>query len=983
MINVHIYVRQNKFNNMNKKLNVIICIVIVCIFPLMVNAQKKLTIYGEVFDKVTHVGAFESVVFLTKPDSSIIDSAKVGGADYFRGKIIRRLSSFHFNADVPGKYLLKVTCKGYETLYIPLDLSKVYRREYGRNLPDIFIRRAHEQILDEVKVVATKIKFYNKGDTLVYNADAFQLSEGSMLDALVRQLPGAELKDDGRIYVNGKFVESLMLNGKDFFKGKNEVLLDNLPTYMVKNIKVYNKSSELSKWLGRDVEKKSLVMDVSLKKEYNTGWVANMEAGGGSSDRFLSRLFALRFTDHSRLSAFANMNNTNDSRKPGQNTEWTPEKMPHGMMTTRMGGLDYNFEPRNSPVKINGNAQLQHTDNNVVNTTNRTNFFTGGDTYDRIVNTSRACDTKVSTQHYFQYQQKKFSFEERPQFEYHKYRDKGDDLSATSSEELSTLGKDFLDSLFTPVITSMLQKELLNRNIQKYKRNGSEWNFTNYTYSRIRVPHTNDMFFFNTTQKFEGANNNNFLINRIDYPSGTGAVDYRNDYSKGVQGRGYYYDFSPGYNYYVKKGLTLTFGYTYGQEYTFKSRSLYRLDRLEGWGASSNEPLGALPSMIEYENVIDASNSYRSRLLDRTNKARLSLFWSHTDKKSNYCSVDFYFNLPFHHQKMTYERGIVDTTITRNRTSVESYTNVILNSGDGKRDMEFGYSLFSSLPDLAYAANVIDDSNPLSVTHGNGHLKTTHKYNLYANYTYRSPEKQLSITPLVQFNYYQNSLAMGYVYNRTTGRRDITPDNVNGNYDLMFKLKTMMPVDKKKSLMFNNDIGLTLYHSVDLTGIVGAASALRSTVMTRNISEEFTLEKTFGQQKLSLKGTFVNIHSTGSLDNFETINAYNYSYGLMGTFRLPWKIDLSTDVTMYSRRGYEDDAMNKDDLLWNARISRPLFKGKIVLLVDAFDILHKLSNVQRYMNAQARTETYVNTLPRYVMFHCIYRFNFMPKKKKR
>ena len=48
-----------------------------------------------------------------------------------------------------------------------------------------------------------------KGDTLVYNAAVFQLSEGSMLDQLVRQLPGVELRDGGRIYVNGRYANSV------------------------------------------------------------------------------------------------------------------------------------------------------------------------------------------------------------------------------------------------------------------------------------------------------------------------------------------------------------------------------------------------------------------------------------------------------------------------------------------------------------------------------------------------------------------------------------------------------------------------------------------------------------------------------------------------------------------------------------------------------------------------------------------------------
>jgi hypothetical protein len=103
--------------------------------------------------------------------------------------------------------------------------------------------------LDGITVTASKVKMVMHGDTIVYNADAFQLSEGSMLDALIRQLPGSELKSDGRIYVNGRFVESLLLNGKDFFKGNNTVLLQNLPTYAVNSIKVYEKKTKIDHFL--------------------------------------------------------------------------------------------------------------------------------------------------------------------------------------------------------------------------------------------------------------------------------------------------------------------------------------------------------------------------------------------------------------------------------------------------------------------------------------------------------------------------------------------------------------------------------------------------------------------------------------------------------------------------------------------------------------------------------------------------------------
>lgn len=145
-------------------------------------------------------------------------------------------------------------------------------------------------------VTGTKIKMTYRGDTIVYNASAFNLPDGSMLDALIRQMPGAELKSNGDIYINGKKLDYLLLNGKDFFKGKNKVMLDNLPYYTVKELKVYNKQTDKSEMLGENVEKKDYVMDVSLKRQYNRGLMANAEVAGGTKERWMARLFSLYLT---------------------------------------------------------------------------------------------------------------------------------------------------------------------------------------------------------------------------------------------------------------------------------------------------------------------------------------------------------------------------------------------------------------------------------------------------------------------------------------------------------------------------------------------------------------------------------------------------------------------------------------------------------------------------------------------------------------
>ena len=89
---------------------------------------------------------------------------------------------------------------------------------------------------------------------------------------------------------------------------------------------------------------------------------------------------------------------------------------------------------------------------------------------------------------------------------------------------------------------------------------------------------------------------------------------------------------------------------------------------------------------------------------------------------------------------------------------------------------------------------------------------------------------------------------------------------------------------------------------------------------------------------------------------------------------------LNTDITLYTRRGYVDQEMNSDNWVWNARLSRSFFKGNVVAMLDGFDILGKLSNVTKIMNAQAMTEKYTNVIPRYIMFHVVYKFRKTPSK---
>ena len=152
-----------------------------------------------------------------------------------------RVTKAHFGTKVrTGRdYLVHAQLKGYDDVWKRVSVGRQVTEDI--DIGTLQMRKTRSLNLDEVVVTATRVKFYYRGDTLVYDATAFQLPEGSMLDDLIRQLPGVTLNDKGEIFVNGRKVDELLLGSRSFFGGNMKVLMENLPYYTVKNLKVYGK----------------------------------------------------------------------------------------------------------------------------------------------------------------------------------------------------------------------------------------------------------------------------------------------------------------------------------------------------------------------------------------------------------------------------------------------------------------------------------------------------------------------------------------------------------------------------------------------------------------------------------------------------------------------------------------------------------------------------------------------------------------------
>ena len=139
------------------------------------------------------------------------------------------------------------------------------------------------------------------------------------------------------------------------------------------------------------------------------------------------------------------------------------------------------------------------------------------------------------------------------------------------------------------------------------------------------------------------------------------------------------------------------------------------------------------------------------------------------------------------------------------------------------------------------------------------------------------------------------------------------------------------------------------------------------------------LEYKFPWLRLGLNGYVLFNCASSDREGFETQRVWDFHYGPTAKATLPWRLEISTDLSIYSRRGYDDSGANTNDVVWNARLSKTLPKAGLTFMIDGFDMLHQLSNRSVTMNAQGRTEVWRNVLPNYVLFHVIYRLSKKPK----
>ena len=345
---------------------------------------------------------------------------------------------------------------------------------------------------------------------------------------------------------------------------------------------------------------------------------------------------------------------------------------------------------------------------------------------------------------------------------------------------------------------------------------------------------------------------------------------------------------------------------------------------------------------------------------------------------------------------MSFWEEDIDTLCRRSYTTFQP--SVSLYRWNVKRGLQsVSYNMSREQPSFSSLMPDYDSSNPLALRYNNPDLKASTTHNASLAFVFNNDSTRRFTRIWTDASIVQNAWGTFTEYDPQTGAYIYQQDNINGNWNWSLGASYQRPLDPKKRLTLTQRNDLAYNHSVDFNVLyidtksqqpepdvpyaTQSAQPAKSTVHNLTLSEALKLEYQKGKLTTAFSAHLDYRLARSRRDNFQHINAFDFDYGFTFNYTIPVvKLDVATDLRMFSRRGYYSAMMNDNHLVWNAQLSHTFLKGRMTARLQAFDLLHQLSNTQYTINAQGRTETWQQCIPRYVMLSLAYKLTQKPRK---
>jgi len=920
--------------------------------------NRRLVISGQLIDDELKEPMIQATIQLFQTT----DSTFVGGS------VSNDKGNFEVEAPSAGTFRLKISCIGYVTLEREVTLRRDQNQDLG-----VILMSTESISLGEAVVIGQAPQVVVKKDTLLYSPEAYRTPEGSAIEEFIKRMPGAEIDEDGNITINGKQVKKILLDGKEFMLGDIETAIKNLPLSIIQNVKFYEQQSDQARITGIEDGNKETVLDFTIKKGMNRGYMTNLDIAGGTKQRYASRGMGSSFTDNMRFVLMGNLNNKEE------NAGWWNRR---GLNARKMLGTNLNYDD-GERLKIDASIRWNHRDGDLSSENSSENFYSEANrTFSNSNNTEYTRNNTWNGNLRFEWKPDTLTnILFRANGNYGSSDGATTGVSATFNADPFLYVDNPLEQVIIP--DSPLTPYLVNHDVRaslSYSENKNAWSMLQL-YRRLNPRGRN------ITLRVEGSigdnqqqntSNNDVHLFRVKNQEGQDSTYFTARYnSTPTDNSGYVVNAT--YSEPLWKGAHLQASYELRYNQNKSDRLTYDFSMLP-----QNPFAGIVPEYREWEpwigdgshldDYLDKNLSRYSEYKNYTHNIRLTLrYWR---EKYDY-NVGFLVQ-PQHSNYIQDYRGIYVDTI-RNVTNLTPTIDFHYKFSD-QSNIWVHYRGDTRQPDITQLLDITDDSNPLYITQGNPGLKPqfTNSLNVYYN-NYIQRYKR-SIVLYGNFRTTRNSISNLVRYNSETGGSISRPENINGNWNADGGFTFNTAIDSTAHWNIGTDTRVRYNNYVSYVNST-MDEISKNTTRAINLNQRLNLSYRNEWLEVTLDGWCNYQHSRNELQPTANLDTWQFSYGGQMLLRLPLGIEFSTNIHENSRRGYNDPSSNTNELIWNGQLSKSFLKSKsLIVALNFYDLLGQQSNYNRWISATSRSDTRFNSINSYAMLHVRYRLNIFGGK---
>ena len=914
---------------------------------------------------------YESSTLKGLPGASVIVNDSTGRMVAGR----QTLDNGHFMIPgVPaGNYTLKVSFMGFKTQTFALNLKG---KGGNKKVNDILLKE-DATLMQEAVVTGKLPEMTIVDDTVMYNASAFSLPPGAMVEELIKKLPGIVIDENGKITHNGKEVRQILVDGKEFFGRDQQMVLKNIPAEIVDKVKAYDKQSDLARITGIDDGEEQTVLDLEIKKDKRRGWFGRGTAGYGTENRYNAHADVYRFLDKQKAGIVGNANNTQGSGMQANqdvaaslNLEWDKLEL-NGGLTGRFNQASgsswsnsQNFENKNAAYSNRQNSNGSHS---------------------KSFNTNWRIEWKPDTM---------TNILIRPQFSVSGNDSHSNSESATFNNDPYALTTDPLGEFSSGILpaTSPMRNIAVNHNLNANRNDNNDisGSLSIQLNRRLKKPGRN--ITFNLNGGLNQSDGNSSSYSQIDYYqilalSGGDSVYHKIQYDDSRnKGRNFSARFS--YTEPIATGQFLQFSYNYSYRFNDRDRTV----------ASIFDPLveGNALGINNYDGHLDLASPDTAQCNYTENRYQnhdLRLQYRLINSKMR---LNVGFNLQPQVNSVDYTKGWKHYDVSRTVANWSPTLNFRYRF-TRQHQVEARYGGQSGQPSITdLIPDTLSNANPLNIRLGNPELKPSFTHSANVEWRFAQPDYQRSYNFNANFRATQNATTNRTEYNDQTGGRVTMPVNINGNWntganfnfntafkDQRFRVnsRTAYSHTTAKSYVYRSEEQASVPITTNSNNInEGLRFSFRDEFNSRSFYEDEDSEDGASYYKnnleVNLNGNFAYNASVSTNTAATDLNHYSFSYGLSAVWNFWFGLNLSTDINQHSRRGFADAEMNTNQWIWNAQATYSfLSRRQAILTLRWNDILRQRDMVNRSISATSRTDSDSERITSYVMLSFTYRFN--------